>query len=137
LSIEDPGASPERSVDMAGPRSVEDYLSQVPEEARAALEKLRNTIKAAAPNTTETISYQMPTFKYQGRALVGFAAFKNHCSLFPYSTGVMDTLRDELQSYDTSGNGATIRFTVDKPLPAGLVKKVVKALIEEIERGNS
>jgi uncharacterized protein YdhG (YjbR/CyaY superfamily) len=122
---------------MAGPRSVEDYLSQVPEEARAALEKLRNTIKAAAPNTTETISYQMPTFKYQGRALVGFAAFKNHCSLFPYSTGVMDTLRDELQSYDTSGNGATIRFTVDKPLPAGLVKKVVKARIEEIERGNS
>jgi len=57
LSVEDPGFSPERSVDVTGPRSVEDYLSQVPEEARAALEKLRNTIKAAAPNTTETISY--------------------------------------------------------------------------------
>jgi uncharacterized protein YdhG (YjbR/CyaY superfamily) len=122
---------------MPAPRSVDDYLSQVPEEARAALEKLRKTIKAAAPNTTETISYQMPTFKYQGRALVGFAAFKNHCSLFPYSTGVMDTLREELQSYDTSGNGATIRFTADKPLPAVLVKKVVKARIEEIDRRNS
>jgi hypothetical protein len=68
---------------MTGPSSVEHYLSQLPEEARATLEKLRKTIKAAAPNTTETISYQMPTFKYQGRALVGFAAFKNHCSLFP------------------------------------------------------
>jgi len=79
----------------------------------------------------------MPTFKYQGRALVGFAAFKKHCSLFPYSTGVMDTLKDELHSYDTSGNGATIRFTVDKPLPTVLVKKVVKARIEEIERANS
>jgi uncharacterized protein YdhG (YjbR/CyaY superfamily) len=118
---------------MAGPNSIDDYLAQVPEDARAALEKLRKTIKAAAPNTTETISYQMPTFKYQGRALVGFAAFKNHCSVFPYSTGVMDTLREELQSYDTSGKGATIRFTVDKPLPAALVKKLVKTRMEEID----
>jgi uncharacterized protein YdhG (YjbR/CyaY superfamily) len=118
---------------MAGPCSVEDYLSQVPEDARAALEKLRKTIKAAAPNTTETISYQMPTFKYRGRALVGFAAFKNHCSIFPYSTGVMDTLKEELRPYDTSGKGATIRFTVDEPLPDVIVEKIVKTRIEEIE----
>jgi uncharacterized protein YdhG (YjbR/CyaY superfamily) len=117
---------------MAGPSSVEDYLSQVPEEARAALEKLRKTIKAAAPNTTETISYQMPTFKYRGRALMGFAAFKNHCSLFPYSTKVMDSHKEELKSYDTSGKG-TIRFPAGKPLPASLVKKLVKARIDEIE----
>lgn len=122
---------------MAGASSVEDYLSQVPEEARAALEKLRKTIKAAAPDTTETISYQMPTFKYQGRALVGFAAFKNHCSLFPYSTKVMTTLQEELLPYDTSGNGATIRFTTDKPLPASLVRKLVKTRIVEIESQNS
>jgi uncharacterized protein YdhG (YjbR/CyaY superfamily) len=122
---------------MAGPNSVEDYLSQVPEEARAALERLRKTIKAAAPNTTETISYQMPTFKYQGRALAGFAAFKNHCSLFPYSTKVMDSLKEELQSFDTSGKGATIRFSVDKPLPAALVRKLVKVRIEEIESRTS
>ncbi|MGH2788501.1 MAG: iron chaperone [Actinomycetota bacterium] len=121
---------------MAGPSSVEDYLSQVPEEARAVLEKLRKTIKAAAPNTTETISYQMPTFKYQGRALVGYAAFKNHCSLFPYSTKVMDSLKEELQSFDTSGKGATIRFPVGKPLPAALVRKLVKVRIEEIESRN-
>jgi uncharacterized protein YdhG (YjbR/CyaY superfamily) len=121
---------------MAGPSSVEDYFSQVPEEARAALEKLRKTIKAAAPNTTETISYQMPTFKYQGRALVGIAAFKSHCSLFPYSTKVMDSLNEELHAYDTSGKG-TIRFSADKPLPAALVKKIVKTRIDEIERRNS
>jgi uncharacterized protein YdhG (YjbR/CyaY superfamily) len=118
---------------MAEPSGVEDYLSQVPEEARATLEKLRNTIKGAAPDTTETISYQMPTFKYQGRALVGYAAFKNHCSLFPYSKGVMDSLREELKPYDTASKGATIRFTADKPLPDALVKKVVKVRIEEIE----
>jgi uncharacterized protein YdhG (YjbR/CyaY superfamily) len=119
---------------MAGPSSVDDYLSQVPEEARAALETLRKTIKAAAPSTTETISYQMPTFKYQGRALVGFAAFKNHCSLFPYSTKVMASLKEELKSYVTSKG--TIRFPADKPLPATLVKKLVKARIEEIETRN-
>jgi uncharacterized protein YdhG (YjbR/CyaY superfamily) len=122
---------------MAGPTSVEDYLSQVPEETRVALEELRNTIKAAAPNTTEMISYQMPTFKYQGRALVGFAAFKNHCSIFPYSTGVMVSLKEELKPYDTSGKGPTIRFPADKPLPADLVRRLVKARIEEIESRNS
>jgi uncharacterized protein YdhG (YjbR/CyaY superfamily) len=116
---------------MAGPSSIDEYLSQVPEEARAALEKLRKTIKAAAPNTTETISYQMPTFKYQGRALVGFAAFKNHCSLFPYSRGAIDLHKEELKSYEISKG--TIRFPIDNPLPAALVKKIVKMRIEEIE----
>jgi uncharacterized protein YdhG (YjbR/CyaY superfamily) len=119
---------------MPGPSSVEEYLSQVPAEARAALEKLRETIRAAAPNTTETISYQMPTFKYRGRALVGIAAFKNHCSLFPYSTKVMEAHREELQSYETSKG--TIRFPAAKPLPTTLVKKIVKTRIEEIERRN-
>lgn len=118
---------------MVGPSSVEDYLSQAPESARTVLEKLRKTIKAAAPNTTEVISYQMPTFKYQGRALLGFAAFKNHCSLFPYSGKVMDSYKEELQPFDTFGKGATIRFTVDNPLPAALVKKIVKQRMEEIE----
>jgi uncharacterized protein YdhG (YjbR/CyaY superfamily) len=117
---------------MAGPASVEEYLARVPDGPRAALEKLRKTIRAAAPDTTETISYQMPTFKYQGRALVGFAAFKNHCSLFPYSDKVMVTLEKDLGPFDTSGKG-TIRFTVEEPLPDALVKKIVKTRIEEIE----
>ena len=118
---------------MAGPTSVDEYLSHVPDEARAALETVRSRIKAAAPDATETISYQMPTFKHEGRALVGIAAFKNHCSLFPYSTGVMESLRKDLESYDTSGNGATIRITPDKPLPARLIKKIVTTRIKEIE----
>ena len=117
---------------MAKPSSVEEYLSQVPEDQRAVLEKLRETIRAAAPDTTETISYQMPTFKYRGRALVGIAAFKNHCSVFPYSDTVFVSLKEELKLYDTSGKG-TIRFAPDKPLPAAVVKKIVKARIAEIE----
>ena len=116
---------------MAGSSSVDDYLAQVPEEPRAVLEKLRKTIKAAAPKAVETISYQMPTFKYQGRALVGFAAFKNHCSLFPYSSTVLETFADELGSMRTSKG--TIQFTTARPFQPGLVKKIVKARIREID----
>src|SRR5881628_2363426 len=114
---------------MAGPTSVEDYLAALPEEQRAALEKLRRTIKATAPGATETISYQMPAFKDQGRFLVSYAAFKNHCSLFPASGAVMEALGEELKPY-FSGKG-TLRFTPDKPIPAALVKKIVKTRIEE------
>jgi uncharacterized protein YdhG (YjbR/CyaY superfamily) len=116
---------------MSQQGSIEDYLSNVPEEARTVLDKLRETIRAAAPDTTETISYQMPTFKYQGRNLVGVAAFKHHCSFFPYSVKVLDTYAEEIGSLRTSKG--TIRFPFDKPLPASLVKKIVKARIAEIE----
>jgi uncharacterized protein YdhG (YjbR/CyaY superfamily) len=123
----------EKGVEVAGPTSVEDYLLQVPDDARAALERLRNIIRETAPDTIETISYQMPTFKYRGRALVGIAAFKNHCSVFPYSTGVMDSLREELNAYDTSAQGATIRFSLDKHLSAAVVKKIVRVRMHEID----
>jgi uncharacterized protein YdhG (YjbR/CyaY superfamily) len=108
---------------------VEDYLAALPGDQRAALEKLRKTIMTTAPDATETISYQMPTFKLRGRVLVYYAAFKDHCSLFPASIAVMEALGEELKPY-FSGKG-TLRFTVDKPLPAALVKKIVKARIEE------
>jgi uncharacterized protein YdhG (YjbR/CyaY superfamily) len=111
------------------PTSVDDYLGTLPDESRAALEQLRKTIKAAAPEATETISYQMPAFKDNGRFLVSYAAFKDHCSLFPASTAVMEALGEELKPY-FSGKG-TIRFTADKPLPSALVKKIVKARLEE------
>jgi uncharacterized protein YdhG (YjbR/CyaY superfamily) len=114
---------------MAAPTSVEDYMAALPEESRAALEKLRKTIRAAAPEATETITYQMPTFKDHGRFLVSFAAFKDHCSLFPASKAVMDALGDELKPY-FSGKG-TLRFRPDKPIPAALVKKIVKTRLEE------
>jgi uncharacterized protein YdhG (YjbR/CyaY superfamily) len=114
---------------MATPTSVEDYLAALPAESRAALEKLRRTIKAAAPEATETISYQMPAFKDHGRFLVSYAAFKDHCSLFPASNAVTEALGEELKPY-LSGKG-TIRFHPDKPLPATLVKRIVKARLEE------
>src|SRR5688500_20262122 len=84
---------------MPGPTSVDDYLAALPEAPRAALEKLRETIKAAAPEATETISYQMPTFKDQGRFLVSYAAYKDHCSLFPASDAVREAVGDELSLY--------------------------------------
>jgi uncharacterized protein YdhG (YjbR/CyaY superfamily) len=116
---------------MDKPESVEVYLAALPDDARAALEKLRKTIKAAAPEATETISYRMPTFKLRGRFLVSYAAFKNHCSLFPASEAMLEAYGEELKPY-FSGKG-TIRFTTDKPLPSVLVKKLVKARIEENE----
>ncbi len=110
-------------------KDVDEYLAGVPKGARATLEKLRKTIKAAAPMASEVISYQMPMYKHHGM-LVGFAAFKDHCSLFPGSA-VMNEYKEELKRYDTSKG--TIRFPSDKPLPAALVRKLVKARIAENE----
>jgi uncharacterized protein YdhG (YjbR/CyaY superfamily) len=114
----------------ATPRTVDEYLAALPQEARTTLEKLRKTIKAAAPRATEGISYQMPMYKQQGM-LVGFAAFKDHCSLFPGAKAVA-TYKDELKAYKTSKG--TIRFPIGKPLPTALVKKLVKSTIKENER---
>lgn len=114
---------------MGAPTSVEEYLTALPEGSRAALQKLRTTIKAAAPEATETISYQMPAFKDHGRLLVSYAAFKNHCSLFPMSMKVIEALGEDLEPY-RAGKG-TIRFHADTPLPEALVDKLVKARIEE------
>jgi len=109
--------------------SVPAYLRAVPPAPRAALQKLRNTIKAAAPEATEVISYGMPCFKHHGMLLC-YAAFKDHCSLF-MSTYFTKTLKKELASYQTAKG--TIRFTADKPLPATLVRKLVKARIAQNE----
>ena len=111
-------------------RDVDGYLAAVPAEARAALAKLRQTIRAAAPQATEGISYRIPIFKCQGM-LVGFAAFKNHCSFFVLSASVMDAHRRELQPYDTARG--TIHFTARQPLPARLVRKLVQARMAENE----
>ena len=115
---------------MAAVTNVEDYLAALPKPARLALEKLRKTIRAAAPDAAEVISYQMPGFKQNGRSLVTYAAFKDHCSFFPMSMAVIKAHWEELEPYH-SGRG-TIRFYVDAPLPAALVKKVVKARLDEI-----
>ncbi|MBI3450610.1 MAG: DUF1801 domain-containing protein [Acidobacteria bacterium] len=109
-------------------RTIDEYLAGVPGDARAALEKIRRTIRAAAPKATEVISYQMPAFR-DTRLLVAFAAFKNHCSLFPMSMAAMAAHKAELARFETAKG--TIRFTVDKPLPASLVRKIVKARVAE------
>jgi uncharacterized protein YdhG (YjbR/CyaY superfamily) len=107
--------------------SVDEYLAGVPEPARSSLDRIRATIRSVVPpEATETISYGIPTFKYKG-SLVGYAAFSNHCSLFPMGSSAIEVFKDELKNFQTSKG--TIRFTVDKPLPAALVKKLVKARI--------
>ncbi len=109
--------------------TVDDYLSTVPADKRAALEKLRKDIKAAAPKAEECISYRMPAFRLNGRALVGFAAAAKHCALYPWSGSIVPAFKEELKNYSTSKG--TIRFQPDKPLPAALVRKVVKARMKE------
>jgi uncharacterized protein YdhG (YjbR/CyaY superfamily) len=117
------------------PQSVDEYLGRVPEPARSTLNKVRRAIRSVVPpQATEAISYGIPMFKYQG-LLVGFAAFSKHCSLFPTSMAVMKAFKNELKGYQTSKG--TIRFPVDKPLPAALVKKLVKARLAEKERKQS
>jgi uncharacterized protein YdhG (YjbR/CyaY superfamily) len=116
----------------AGTSAVDAYLAAVPEPARGTLEKMRVLIRSAAPaEATEAIGYGMPTFRYKG-ALVAYAAFKNHCSLFPMNASLVEAFKDELKEYKTSKG--TIQFTVDKPLPAALVKKLVKARVAENEQ---
>ena len=114
---------------MVSPASVEDYMAALSDERRAALEVLRLTIMAAAPEATETISYQMPTFRSHGQFLVSYAAFKNHYSLFPASDAVIDALGEELTPY-LSGRG-TIRFPAGAPIPAGIVTKIIRVRLAE------
>jgi uncharacterized protein YdhG (YjbR/CyaY superfamily) len=116
----------------AAPKDIDEYLAGIPEPACGTLQKIRAAIRSAAPpEATEAISYRIPTFKYKG-PLMAFAAFKNHCSLFPMSGSVIEQFQEELKGYHTSKG--TLQFPVDKPLPAALVKKLVKARIAQIEQ---
>ncbi len=110
-------------------KEVDEYLAHVPEDARAVLEQLRKTIRSAAPQATEGISYQMPTFKHHGM-LVSFAAFKDHCSLFP-GPAAIEAFKEELKGYRTSKG--TIQFKTNNPLPEALVRKIVTARLKENE----
>jgi uncharacterized protein YdhG (YjbR/CyaY superfamily) len=105
----------------------DDYLTAVSADKRAALEKLRKAIKAAASKAEECISYQIPAFRLNGKFLVAYGAGANHCAFYPGS--VVQGLKKELKGYDTSKG--TVRFPADKPLPSTLVRKLVKLRIEE------
>ena len=113
------------------PKSIDEYLAAVSTDKRAALEKLRKTIKAIVPKAEECISYQIPAFRLDGSALVGFGAAANHCAFYPMSASSIAAHKDDLKTYDTSKG--TIRFQANKPLPVALIRKLVKARIKENE----
>lgn len=127
-----------RKSNSASPRmsgkSVADYLAKVPEPARSTLEKVRATIRSVVPaETEEVISYGIPAFRHK-KILVWYAAFADHCSLFP-TAAVIAEFKDELEGYRISKG--TIQFPTDKPIPAGLLKKIVKARLADVSGSKS
>jgi uncharacterized protein YdhG (YjbR/CyaY superfamily) len=110
-------------------QTIDDYLAAVTPRQRAALQKLRKTIKAAVPKAEECISYGLAAFRLQGRPLVAFGAGADHCAFYTMNSTSIAAHKNELKNYDT-GKG-TIRFRPDNPLPAALVKKLVKERIVE------
>jgi len=108
-----------------GPKTIDEYLAALSAEQRAALEKLRKAIQAAAPEAEECISYQLPAFRLHGKLLVAFGAWANHCAFYPGA--LLKDFKDELKGYETSKG--TIRFASENPLPAALVRKLIKARI--------
>ena len=115
----------------AKPKTIDEYLAAVSADKRAALEKLRKTIKAIAPQAEECISYGLAAFRLNGILIAGFGASASHCSYFPMSGSIVAAHKDDLKGYDTSKG--TIRFPANKPLPVALVRKLVKARIAENE----
>jgi uncharacterized protein YdhG (YjbR/CyaY superfamily) len=112
------------------PKNVEEYIADVPEPARSTFNRLRAAIRSAVPpEATETISYRIPAFKHK-RVLVWFAAFSNHCSLFP-TAAVIAAFENELKGFSTSKG--TIHFPTDQPLPTALIKRLVKARVAQNE----
>jgi uncharacterized protein YdhG (YjbR/CyaY superfamily) len=111
------------------PRTIDEYLAGVRADQRVALERLRKTIRAAAPDAEECISYGIPAFRLNGRSLVFFGAWANHCSLYPGSSRTLEKFRDDLTGFDITKG--TIRFSPEHAPPVALLKKLVKARMEE------
>jgi uncharacterized protein YdhG (YjbR/CyaY superfamily) len=115
----------------AKPKTIDEYLATLSDDQRAALQKLRRAIRAAAPKAEEGISYGIPAFRLNGRFLVGFGPAANHCSFYPGSYPI-EVCKAELKRYGTSKG--TIRFQPDRPLPVALVRKLVRTRVAENER---
>ena len=117
------------------PRNIDEYIAGFPTDVQEILEKIRTTIKKAAPGAEETISYQIPTFTLKGKYLVYFAAYKKHIGLYPAPRGV-EKFKKELSLYE--GGKGTVRFPLDKPIPFGLIKRIVKFRVKEnLERAKA
>jgi len=111
-------------------KTVDEYIARVPEPARSMLIKMRAAIRSAVPaEATETISYGIPAFRHK-KLLVWFAAFSNHCSLFP-TASIIEVFKNELRDFPTSKG--TVQFSTDKPLPTTLIKKLVKERVAQSE----
>ena len=119
---------------MIKAKTIDDYISAFPDDARDALEQVRTTIKNIAPGGEEAISYAIPTFKLRGKNLVHFAAFKNHIGFYALPSG-NQAFAEALSGYKT-GKGS-IQFPLDKPMPLHLITQIVKFRIEELETGIS
>jgi len=113
------------------PKTIDEYLASVNANHRNALQKIREAIHAVAPNAEECISYGIPAFRLNGRSLVFFGAWANHCALYPGSSATLKKFRNELRDFQTSKG--TLRFSPDNPLPVALVKKLVKARVAQID----
>jgi uncharacterized protein YdhG (YjbR/CyaY superfamily) len=111
-------------------REVDRWLAALDEPKRSTLEALRTTIMEIVPEAEQGISYGVPVFRVNGKAVAGFAAFKNHLSYVPHSGSVLATLPDDTAPYETSKG--SLRFAVDKPLPKRLLKKLIRARMQEL-----
>jgi len=113
--------------------SVDAYMASLPEDRRGPMEELRRTIRAAAPDATEVIAYNMPALRLEGRFLVSYEAFKRHYSLFPWTDAMLEELGEALRPYAV-GKG-TIRFPADEPIPVDLVTRIVEIRHREVAGG--
>jgi uncharacterized protein YdhG (YjbR/CyaY superfamily) len=112
---------------QAAPQNIDEYIADFPPDIQAILQKIRTTIRKAAPQAEETIKYQMPTFTLQGN-LVHFAAFKKHIGFYPTPTGTKE-FQKELSVY--KGAKGSVQFPLDQPIPFGLISKIVKFRLKE------
>lgn len=114
------------------PKTIDQYLATVPGDRRAALEALRKTIRAIVPKAEECISYGIPAFRLDGAVIAGFCARADGCSYFPFSGSTLRTLAGDLARYEQTKS--SLHFTPDAPLPASLVRKLIRVRMAEIRR---
>jgi uncharacterized protein YdhG (YjbR/CyaY superfamily) len=109
---------------------IDDYLADAPEPQRSTLSQVRSILKELMPDATEEMSYGMPSFKIGGKAVAGYAHFKNHCSYFPHSGSVLPELSDQLEGFEWSKG--TLKFTVDAPLSRHLLERLVDTRLDQL-----